>query len=107
MEGYNEDVNIDEVVDFLIEIEEYMYDWASSYTGKYTPVDHRGWHESFLIIMQQYHFDINKIKEDIRNGKIILTSFKETNPKFLAIQDKLYKAHKANVKKFENKYKLK
>ena len=51
MEEIDKEVDIDKLVDFICETEEYMYDWASSYTGKYTPVDHRSWHESFLIIM--------------------------------------------------------
>ena len=106
MEEINKEVNVDELVDFICEVEDYLYNWASSYTGKYTPVDHRGWHNSFLIIVQQYHFDIDKIKEDIKNGIILLTGFKETNPKFIAIQDKLYEAHKTKAEEFEKKYKL-
>ena len=102
----HKDINIDELVDFVSDCAEYIYDWASSYTGKYTPVDHRDWYNHFLILIQEYNFDLEKIKEDIKSNKIILHTFKNDNPKFLALYSELYKKHKQNVKKFEKKYKI-
>lgn len=100
------EVNIDELVDFICECEEYMYNWINCYDNHYHYVDHSKWHDAFLIIFQQYHFDLSKIKEDIKKGKIIFPTYKETNPKILALNDKIIAIHKEKVKEFENKYNI-
>ena len=99
--------DIDKIIDFVSECSEYIYDYASSHTGKYTPVDHRGWEEKFLIIWHKYNFDLRKIKENIDNGTIIISNPKlfDDKPKFKALFPELYKKHLEGLHKFEKKYK--
>ena len=95
-------MNIDELIDRIVELEDYLYDWASSYTGKYTYVDHTNWTETCMILFQKYKFDIAKIKEDIANGTILIAHFK--NQKLIQYEDQLYERHKEKVEAFEKKY---
>ena len=100
-------IDIDKVIDFISECAEYIYDYASTYTGKYTPVDHRGWEEKFLLIYHKYKFDIRKIKEDIDNGIILIGNpdlFKDS-PKLQLLYPQLYQKHLEGLHKFEEKYK--
>lgn len=102
-EGFDNTNDLDSLVDFFSEICEYLYDWCQTYTGKYNYVDHSKWIEKCMILLQKYRFDINKIKEDIINGTIILSHYSNDNPKLKAIEQQLYYAHKKKVEEFENK----
>lgn len=95
---------IDELVDQLVELEEYLYDWASICTGEYGYVDHSKWTTTCMVLLQKYKFDINKIKEDILNGTILIHRYKQTNPKLIALEKDLYKKHKEKVEEFEKKH---
>lgn len=96
------EMDIDELVDRFIELEEYLFDWASSYTGKYTYVDHTNWEMNCRLMLITYHFDIDKIKEDIKNGTILLEHY--SNPKIKKYENMLYEMHKKKVEEFERKY---
>ena len=95
-------MDADKLVDRIVELECYLYDWASSYTGRYTYVDHTNWTETCLILFQKYKFNISKIKEDIKNGTILMHHF--TNAKLAKYEDQLYKAHREKAEAFEKRH---
>jgi hypothetical protein len=102
----NEDFNdIDKLVDFIYEVEEYLYSFAQIYKGEYNFVDHTNWDNKCMILFQKYHFDINKIKKDIINGTILLPINKE-HDLIEKYSKELYKKHKQKAEEFENKYLL-
>jgi hypothetical protein len=102
-----DNIDIDKVVDFVSECSEYIYDYASTYTGSYTPVDHRKWEDRFLILWQQYKFSLRRIKEGIDNGTIMVNNFNlfDGQPKLKKLYPELYKKHLEGLHKFEKKYK--
>ena len=95
---------IDELIDKLTELEEYLYNWASICTGEYGYVDHSKWTTTCMILFQKYKFDIPKIKEDILNGTIQIHRYKNSNPKIAALEQQLYDAHKKKVDEYEQKH---
>lgn len=99
-----ENGDYEELIDFITELEEYLYDWCQIYTGKYNYIDHSRWTHTFMLLMQKYKFDVSKIKEEIINGTVILPKYVNSNPKLVALEQQLYDNHKKKVKEFENKY---
>ena len=95
-------MNIDELVDRIAELVEYLFDWANTYTGKYNYVDHTQWEMDCMLMLRTYHFDIDKIKEDIKNGTILLEHY--DNPRIKKYENRLYEMHKKKVEEFERKY---
>lgn len=100
----NEEKLIDDLLNLVTELEEYMYSWCQIYTGKYNYVDHSKWTHTFMLLMHKYKFDVNKIKEEILNGIIMLPKYTTNNPKLIALEQQLYDKHKEKVEEFEAKH---
>ena len=96
-----EETYIDNLINLVTELEEYMYSWCQIYTGKYNYVDRSKWTQAFMVLMHKYKFDISKIKEDILNGTIMLPKYTTNNPKLVALESQLYEKHKEKVEEFE------
>jgi len=98
--------DIDKVVDIIIEVENYLYDWTTSYTGEYLPISYDKWHKNFLIWFEEKQHDdyIKEYKEDVINKKFDLPM--HTLQLSNWHKSELYKKHKDNVERFEEKYKL-
>ena len=100
----NKEMLIDDLINLVTELEEYMYSWCQIYTGKYNYVDHSKWTQAFMVLMQKHKFDINKIKEEILNGTIMLPKYTTSNPKLIALEQQLYEKHKEKVEEFEKRH---
>lgn len=97
----NTNLPIDQLIKDIEELQEYLYDWASSYLGMYSYIDHTNWNEICMKLFFDYKFNINKIKDDIKSGKIHLQHY--SNPRAWMIENKLYEIHKARAEEYEKK----
>ncbi len=96
-----EDIN--KLVDYIYDMEEYLYHWCCCYDNELHNVDHSHWNNFCLTLFQKYHFNILDIQQDIINGTIIYPTYITKNPKILTLHDKLLEAHIKNVKEYEKK----
>lgn len=94
---------VDVLIDMITDLSEYLYNWCCCRGDKLHYIDHSKWYDFCLILFQQYKFNLYDIQKDIIKGKIILPTYIQTNPKFLALHDKLLEAHIKNVKEYEKK----
>ena len=100
---------IDNVVDFVYEIEQYLFAWLCIYEGKYELK--LPWGDFERLFLYQYlpktKDAIKSFKDDVLAGKIIF-SFPSISSRLLTPKNKkeLYKTHKATVQEFERKYNM-
>lgn len=99
-------VNVDKVAEVMAEVEFYLYEWTTCYTGEYLPVSYEKWHKTFLDwFVNKEHTDyIKEYKEDVKNNNFDISMHcLALSPSY---KNELYKKHKESITKFEQKYKL-
>jgi hypothetical protein len=96
---------LNKVIEFMQECEQYLHSWCCTRNGKYLPVDTQNVRKVLMnIVANGSKNPIKEFKNGIEDGTIILGTFAFGLPS--ETKNLLYEKHCENVKKFEKKYKI-
>lgn len=96
---------LNKVIEFLQECEQYLHSWCCTRNGKYLPVSTQGVQTILMdFVFKGSKNPIQEFKDKVEAGDIVLSTYAFALSE--DVREQLYKNHCENVKKFEKKYKI-